>query len=261
MPNLMQKLTWFDGLKQYQVWIRMSKQELRNKYRRATLGPFWVTLTMALTIYALGALFAPMLGTNDSAYLPNLAVGWVVWFFISGVVLESTELYVHNISVIRNIRLPYSFYIYKCVSKNFMLFLHNFIIILIVFVLYGVDSLSGVFVSILNFVLLVVNLTITSSIVSIACCRFRDLISLIAAGMQFLFFVSPILWSTNNVAGRGAFYLLNPYYYAIEGIRQPLFLSEVPYTYSFIFLAYTIVLAVIGTAIYKRSQQNISLWV
>ena len=254
-------LNWLNGFRLYPVWFRMSKQELRNKYRRATLGPFWVTLTMALTIYALGALFAPMLGTSDNAYLPNLAVGWVVWFFISGVVLESTELYAHNISVIRNIRLPYSFYIYKCISKNLMLFLHNFIILLIVLILYGVDSLSGLFVSILNFVLLVVNLAITSSIVSIACCRFRDLISLIAAGIQFLFFVSPILWSTNNVAGRRAFYLLNPYYYAIEGIRQPLFHSEVPYAYSFIFLAYTLVLAVIATAIYKRSQQNISLWV
>ena len=42
-----------DGLQAHRVWRAFGWNEIRNRYRRSVLGPFWLTLALATTISAL----------------------------------------------------------------------------------------------------------------------------------------------------------------------------------------------------------------
>ncbi len=60
--------------------------ELRQRYKRSIVGPFWITLSMAVLIIALGVIYGELFKLEVKEYLPMLAVGLVFWNFISGVI-------------------------------------------------------------------------------------------------------------------------------------------------------------------------------
>jgi ABC-type polysaccharide/polyol phosphate export permease len=75
--------------------------------------------------------------------------------------------------------------------------------------------------------LLILTLTLfsVSIIVSVLCTRFRDLAQIVTSVLQILFFLSPIFWKADSLGtgGRALLVKLNPVYYLIEIVRQPLF--------------------------------------
>src|SRR6185437_4751840 len=52
--------------------------------------------------------------------------------------------------------------------------------------------------------------------------RFRDIPPVVAAIMQMMFLLTPIFWQPEQLPGRELLVMLNPFYYFIEIIRQPL---------------------------------------
>src|SRR3954471_6328272 len=84
------------GWEQHQLWGHLGCQDIRQRYRRSVLGPIWISITMAVTAIALGVLYAGLFDTNLSEQLPNVLVGFIVWGFISGCILEGAEVFVVN---------------------------------------------------------------------------------------------------------------------------------------------------------------------
>ncbi len=54
----------------------MAYAEIRRRYKRTLIGPFWVTLSIAIFIGSMGFL-------EISSYLPFFASGYVVWIFFN----------------------------------------------------------------------------------------------------------------------------------------------------------------------------------
>ena len=36
-----------DGLRAHRVWMLLAKMDMRHRYRRSVIGPFWITIAMA----------------------------------------------------------------------------------------------------------------------------------------------------------------------------------------------------------------------
>jgi hypothetical protein len=45
-----------EGVIQWPLWVMLSYQDIKLRYRRSILGPFWITLSMAITSYSMGYL-------------------------------------------------------------------------------------------------------------------------------------------------------------------------------------------------------------
>ena len=41
----------FDGLARWRLWIALGWQDIRQRYRRSILGPFWITATLGVSIW------------------------------------------------------------------------------------------------------------------------------------------------------------------------------------------------------------------
>ena len=119
-----------DGLKKYPIWVNLSWQDIRLRYRRSYLGPFWITLSMIVTIYSMGFIYARLFKANINQYLPYIASGILTWTFVSGLIGELTDSFTESGHFIKQIKLPYSIYILRIIARNLMTFLHNFLAIL-----------------------------------------------------------------------------------------------------------------------------------
>lgn len=207
---------------QYRLWLHLGFLDVKQRYRRSVLGPWWISMSMLIFILAMGVIFSRLLSQKLEAYIPFFTAGFLVWSFISMSILESTELFKMHNSFIKQIKLPYSIYVFKFFTKNVIFLAHNFVVYILVIGFFKINPGWNGLLAIPGFILLFINLYWMCLLVSLICLRFRDMVPLVNSCMQILFFITPISWMPKLVGQDSWIVKLNPFVYFLEAVRQPL---------------------------------------
>jgi ABC-type polysaccharide/polyol phosphate export permease len=237
-------------------------QDVRQRYRRSALGPFWLTISMGVMIGSIGLVFGRIFGTPMSEFLPFLATGLIVWTFISSSVNEGSSAFVSAEGIIKQLPLPLFLHVLRMLWRNVIIAAHNVIIVPLVFLAVGKAPSLIIFLSIPGFLLLSVNLAWMALTVAILCTRYRDLPQIIASVLQVLFYLTPIMWMPSLMPARASGLLLNynPLFHLIEIVRAPI-IGQEPSLLNWMVAA---VMAIIGWAIalifYGRYRHRIAYW-
>jgi ABC-type polysaccharide/polyol phosphate export permease len=120
------------GLMEWPIWTRLGWQDVKRRYRRTMLGPFWATASLGMFIGGMVFIWAPLFKTSVTGYLPFLAAGMVAWTLISSLVNEGCTTYANGGNVITQLNFPYSILNYILVWRNIIVFFHNVLIVVIV---------------------------------------------------------------------------------------------------------------------------------
>ena len=233
-------LDLIDSIHKTRMWIILAWNEIRVRYIRSTLGPFWITLSTLLMVGLMGPLYGTIFGFSTSEYLIYLSVSFVFWNFISVSINESSMIFVSLDSFIKQIKLPYFFYIFKLLFKNFIILLHNIIIILLAFYFSPDHELYQIFLLLIGIIILYLNLVWICLFFAIVGARFRDINQIVVNIVQISFFMSPIMWKIEMLPPARAFLAYyNPFFNLIEIVRRPILSLEVVtfnYLYSLLLL-------------------------
>lgn len=237
------------------IWFFMALEEIRQRYRRSILGPAWITISTSIVLLAMGPLYSKLLGIGISEYFRNLSVGLIIWNYITGCINDSTQVFITSEGYIKNIKLPYSLYILKVISKNIIIFLHNIVIIFAVLYFFPVDNGWYPITFILGFLLTTMNLFWISLLIGMITARYRDFSQLVANILQLFFFITPIIWTVNSIIEISNYVKYNPFYYFIESMRAPLISNEINfsiYLYLLILLFFGMVISFLFFSKYRR---------
>lgn len=251
------------GLGRYELWGRIGWIEVKRRYRRTAIGPFWSSLTLAFYTLAVGIVGAGLFKQDAAEYLPYLSSGMVVWTLISTIIIESCLLFVVSNSLFRNVRFEYSILAYALVWRNFIIFLHNLAVFFLI-ALVMKPSLIGanMLLAVPGVVIVLLNGIWIALLVGILCLRFRDIQPIVMTVIQILMLVTPIFWVAEALQGaqRFVFVQFNPLYRLIDIVRAPL-LGDVPTLASYLA---SIVITVVGWlvtyAVFHRFRKRISYW-
>lgn len=115
----------YRGICNFPLWSMLGWSDIRQRYRRSALGPFWITLSTALFIALLGVIYSRIFNQDIATYLPYIAVGLICWGFISGTTIESCVVYIEGTAVIKQMRLPYSIYPLRMIWRSFIVILRR----------------------------------------------------------------------------------------------------------------------------------------
>ena len=59
-----------EGLRRRRSWSYLAVENVKNRYRRTVLGPWWLTLQMVILIVGLSIVFGQLLNTDLEASCP-----------------------------------------------------------------------------------------------------------------------------------------------------------------------------------------------
>src|SRR3989338_7014101 len=108
-PQISKKqLAWDDfkeSLQHWRIWLMLAYQDIKLRYRRSVLGPFWITISMAITVYTMGFLYGHLFRSELQTYYPFLVSGMLAWAVISSIVLELTEGFILSEALMKQIKL------------------------------------------------------------------------------------------------------------------------------------------------------------
>lgn len=250
------------GLYDWNLWTSLGWLDVKQRYRRAVLGPFWITISMGVFVVALGIIYAGIFKQDTTQFLPYLAAGFVVWTFISATVTESTVVFVQAEGLIKQGGIPLSLHIFRVIFRNLIVAGHNFTVMALLYVWQPSLLSLNLLLAVLGLVLVIVNLTWISMLIGILCTRYRDLPPIIANLMQIIFFMSPIMYKPSALPAKLRFIVdLNPMFYFIEAVRAPL-LGEVPAVRVYVVLAtFAVVGWIVTFRFFQVARSRVPYWV
>ncbi|MEA2977372.1 MAG: lipopolysaccharide transport system permease protein [Alphaproteobacteria bacterium] len=250
----------YEGLKAHELWLTLGWHDIRQRYRRSVVGPFWLTISMAIMIAGIGYLYAGLFGQQLSSYLPYIASGIIVFSFISLLLTESTQVFISSAAAILQMRAPLSIYVYQLIWRNFLIFAHNFVIYVAVFIIFGLELKADLLLAIVGLLLIVINTAAFGILLGGLGARFRDIPPIVSSLMQLAFFMTPIFWTPDHLSSRSLFLDLNPFYYFVEIVRQPLLGHSLPSSMWTIAVGITLANVIVGMLFLARYRGRIPYW-
>lgn len=210
------------GLGAVRVWGTLGWHDIRQRYRRSVLGPFWFTLSTAIMVVVLGALYSALLHQDIHEYLPYLAIGLVVWGFLSTVANEGCNAFIGSAYLIKQIRIPLTVHVCRIVWRNFVILLHSLPVVIVLILFMGRSPSLGLLLVPVSLLLLFLQGVWLSVVLGVLCARYRDIQPIVANLIQVAFFFTPVMWSPAVLKSRAWVAEYNPLYHLIELVRAPM---------------------------------------
>jgi ABC-type polysaccharide/polyol phosphate export permease len=264
--RVLKSTAWEDlagGLLKSALWGRMGWLDVKRRYRRTMLGPFWTSISLAVYVLSVGLLGAGLWHQNIHEYLPFLVSGMIVWMLVSTIIGESCALLISGQSLFRNIRFEFSIFAYALVWRNFVVFLHNLVVYVLIAIPLKPELLDWtVLLAVPGISLVVINGVWLALLIGMLCLRFRDVQPLVSTALQISMLITPLFWPPESLSGSGrlVFVEFNPIYHLLEVVRAPL-LGKIPAMTSYV----AVVLIATGGwlltyFVFERFRSRITYW-
>lgn len=251
------------GLKQWELWSTLGWHDIRQRYRRSMVGPFWLTLSMGVMVAGLAYLYGGVFGTNSSnaSYLSYVAIGMIVFTLISSLATDGALVFISSSAMILQLRAPLSLYLYQMIWRNLLIFAHNITIYVLVVVFGHVQLSWNVFLALPGLFFVVLTGVWCGLALGSMSARFRDVPPIVGSVMQIAFFLTPIFWMPEAIPGRGWLVHLNPLYYLVEVVRAPLIGKTPGWEVWLAVIGINVLGAVVSLLFFARYRQRIAYWV
>ena len=254
-----------DGARASHLWGLLGWQDIRRRYRRSVLGPFWLTISMGVLVAALGTLYGALFNVELTVYVPHLALGFIVWTLISGLITDGCTAFIAAEGIIKQTNLRLSVHVYRIVWRNVLILFHNAAIFVVVAAIFAIGPGWIGFLALAGLAFLVLNGIWAGLVLGIVSARFRDVPPILDSVVRILFFVTPIIWMPELMPGRALMLAVvldfNPLFHFVELVRAPL-LGHAPGLVSWLAVSgITLGGWLLAFALLRRYRRRIAYWV
>ena len=212
------------GAKEWRIWYLMAMIEIKMRYKRSKLGQFWLTLSNAINIATLGCIWSYLFKIAVKEYLPYVAVNLFLWSLLSGVITEGCQMFIAGAKYMQQIPIQKSSFAYMNVFRNLVIFGHNMVALLVVFIIFPPQIGFNIIFGLAGFILILINAVWVSLFIGIISVRFRDIPAIISSLLQLAFYSTPTIWKLESMPSKIiALSNFNPFNIFISIVRDGIF--------------------------------------
>jgi lipopolysaccharide transport system permease protein len=254
------------GLELRELWAHreliyfLTKRELQVRYKQSFFGVSWAVL-QPLTFAFIFALFFGQLAplpTEGFPYAVFAIVALVPWQFASQSMTNGANSLVQDADLISKVYFPR---LALPLSKGLSLLLDLVIamgVVLLVMWAYGVGIASEVYLVPFFLLLVLVASFAVATLLAAVNVKYRDIAVIVPTVVQIGFFISPILYSGNDLVPEEwrTVWAINPMVGAIGGLRWSLIGASYPGTLEIaISCASALVILVVALWYFRRTER------
>ncbi|OAF05590.1 glycosyl transferase [Bradyrhizobium centrolobii] len=255
--ELRQASGWPDTVR---IAAALAWSDMRHRYVRSLLGPFWMSLQMAIVVAVLGSVIGQMSNAGVLARLPMLALSMTAWTFLNSVVLDATTALQGSASLIRDRALPPVIFLLQCTFRQALFALHNACVPLILWLVLTPRNFSGALEAVPGLLLFVACTFALSLVLGAMATRYRDLKPIIESSLMLAFLSSPVIWSSDMINHRSTVMRLNPLTHLFAVWREPLVGGHVD-TVSIVYVLVALALLILASALTLVHLRKAAFWI
>jgi ABC-type polysaccharide/polyol phosphate export permease len=256
-----------DLLRYRELFGNLFRRDLQAKYRGSALGVLWTVanplMLMGVYLLVFGVVLKARFATGGH-YALFLISGLALWTFFAAAIQSSTRSMLDNANLIRKTRFPRQLVPLSVVAAHLVSFAAMLLLVLILnFVALGrVRTTEWLAIPLAAlFACFVAGIALAAASLNVI---FRDVEFIVAAALVPLFFLTPILYALSTLANHHhvieAIHWANPLSPAIEAVRAPLFLGQLPFWGDALYLIVAAVAALaLGAYVFSRVDDQIAI--
>ena len=234
--------------------------DMRHRYVRSVLGPFWMSLQMAIMVAVLGSVIGHFSSTSTISRLPMLALSLTAWTFLSGVVLDATTALQNSASLIKDRALPPVIFLLQCSFRQALFALHNACVPLILWLLVARNEVAGAIEALPGLALFVACTFGSSLVLGALATRFRDIKPIIESTLTLGFLSSPIVWTPEMIDHGAMITRLNPLTHLFAVWREPLATGHAAAT-SIVYVLLCLALVALASIVTLVHLRKAAFWI
>ncbi|WOC14589.1 ABC transporter permease [Pseudochrobactrum sp. MP213Fo] len=209
------------------VWIALASEDISDAHKRTTLGPIWLLLNYLAFVGAFA--FVVLSTKNDPIFISYMAIGLLVWFFITDVITNATNLFTKEESFIKGTPLPLSLYVMRLFMQACIRSFYSSIGCVAILLIFGVSINWGWLLGLLSIILILIISPAVITVFAFIGVFFPDSKYLVHNAMRVGMFLTPIFWTYEGSGGiRHLFYAWSPFTYFLDTVRTPVIYSYIP---------------------------------
>ncbi len=258
-----------DLIRYRELFTSLFQRDLRAKYKGSALGLVWslaLPVTLMLVYLVVFSVLWRASPSQVDHYWLFLLCGLPPWVFFATSLQSSARSLLENASLIRKVRFPRQLVPLSIVATQLVAFVVMTVIVLVLSMIVLPDSRATAWLVIPIAAVIVLFVSGLSLAIASANAIYRDIEFVVAALLLPLFFLTPILYSLDNLPVAATHPWLidliqwgNPLTPVIECFRAPLFLGEVPSTGELVYLLVeTVAALVLGAWIFTSADDRIA---
>lgn len=222
---------WEDCVTSVKLWRVawfLGMQDMRARFRRSHIGPFWILINLGVWVGGVGVVYGLMFGQPAAAFLPQLMAGFVIWGYISSTMLDAGQSFVNAQGYIKQFAFPKQVHILRSWFNHGLVFGIGLLALFVVLIFLGRFSVLGMLMSLPGLALLLVAGLGHNAVFAYVGARYRDLPHAMGGALQVIFLVTPIVFPISMLKSNGLdwVYQFNPMHYLIDIVRHPLLTGQ-----------------------------------
>jgi ABC-type polysaccharide/polyol phosphate export permease len=252
-----------DGFKHARTAIWLASEDMRSRYTRTALGPWWGVLSNIVFVFAIGVTFGALFGQPIETFLPYVAASMACWTFLNSIVVEGPTSLIKGAGIVTSYPIPLSTMAIRTVADKFALFGHFLIV-------YAVLAVSlKVPLTVLTFLMFIPALLVyavagygVALALGMLGARYRDISPALGSVMLLAFMITPVFWQKVGMSEKTHWLIdLNPFYHFIEIGRAPLLGYFATPTNWVVCISITIVSIIVGLFVFAMMRRKIYYWI
>jgi ABC-type polysaccharide/polyol phosphate export permease len=246
---------WSWRLSHFLAW-----QDVKQRYRRSTLGPIWMTLSFGIQIFTMGFLTAFLFGAALQKSLPYVCAGMLLWALITQTISEGAGLFVAAARYITQIKCPLTVFLLQTIWRNLIIAGHNVAIYIAIALFFVVVPGPSIVLWPLGLLLVVICLSWMALVAAVISARYRDVPLIITNILAILFWLTPLMYFPEQLGKKRFIADYNPFTHMIALVREPL-LGASPTLNDWLVVLALAVFGWIGTFLFfARFRSRIVYW-
>lgn len=190
-----------------ELLVNLTLREVRGKYKRTALGQGWSLLNPLATLAIYSLVFGVLLQTRVAPGDPSgldvfalfLACGLLPWTFFSGALSAGMATLVQNAGLVKKVYFPREVLVASTVLAFLVTFVTELSVLTVLLLVFGGRPLLYLPLVVVAVVLLTGFALGLALVLAIGNVYFRDTSYLVALGLQFWFYLTPVVYPTSLV--------------------------------------------------------------
>jgi lipopolysaccharide transport system permease protein len=245
--------------------IMFVRRDFVTNYKQTVLGPLWFVLQPLLTTLTFMFVFGRMarISTDGLPMIIFYLAGITIWNYFSETLNRTAGVFRDNAAIFGKVYFPRLTMPFSIVISSLVRFFIQFALFLIAWAYYyfQTDKIHPNLYILLTPVLVVLMGLMglgAGMIISSLTTKYKDLIFLLAFGVQLLMYATPVIYPINSIPEEYRWIiLLNPVTPIVETFRYAYLGSGLFSWYNLGYTALvTLVLLIVGTIVFNRVEKN-----
>ena len=244
------------------IMFSLINRDLQIKYRKSILGVAWSVITPLGLVLMIGGIYSIIFNTDPKTFIPSLFAGLNPWLFMSSSADGGCLCYIAVEGYIKQIHANNQIFPLRTTISGFINMMYSILAFFAVYMFLQPECFGPQMILVIpGLIIIFVYSWALAGITSIINLYIRDFQPLLSLVLQGLFYITPIIYTVDmlNMEGFAWIYKLNPFYYVLEVIKQPM-LGNKPSLETYIgAVLITVVLFIISIIVTMKERKNIAL--